>query len=276
MTNYFRNKVAIVTGGASGIGRALCEELGRRGIAMVVVADINTEDAQRVASSITSAGGQACAAHLDVSHAKDVQDLVNDIASRNGQLDFMFNNAGVAMCGEVRDMNFGHWQRIVAINLWGVICGTVAAYRVMLQQGQGHIINTASLGGLIPEPMATAYVTTKHAVVGLSTSLRAEAAELGVRVSVVCPGMVKTGALDNATYIGVRREEAIAEMTAMGMADLTKSTRAILRGVERNQAVITDTRLTRLLWWLYRINPGIMKSFLQKGVSDIRALRVES
>lgn len=276
MTNHFRDKVAIVTGGASGIGRALCEELGHRGSAMVVVADINTEDAQQVTSSITSAGGQACAAYLDVSSAEDVQDLVDDIGFRYGQLDFMFNNAGVAMCGEVRDMNLEHWQRIVAVNLWGVIYGTTAAYRLMLHQGQGHIINTASLGGLIPEPLATAYVTTKHAVVGLSTSLRAEAAGLGVKVSVVCPGMVRTQALENATYIGVGREDAISEMTAMGMADLTKSTRSILRGVERNQAIITDTRLTRLLWQLYRVNPGILSPFLKRGVSDIRALRLES
>jgi len=276
MTNHFRDKVAIVTGGASGIGRALCEELGHRGSAMVVVADINAEDAQQVTSSITSAGGQACAACLDVSREEDVQDLVDSIGARYGQLDFMFNNAGVAMCGEVRDMSLEQWQRIVAVNLWGVIYGTTAAYRLMLHQGQGHIINTASLGGLIPEPMATAYVTTKHAVVGLSTSLRAEAAGLGVKVSVVCPGMVRTQALDNATYIGVGREAAIAEMTAMGMADLTKSTRSILRGVERNQAIITDTRLTRLLWRLYRVNPSILSPFLKRGVSDIRALRLES
>jgi short-subunit dehydrogenase len=124
--------------------------------------------------------------------------------------------------------------------------------------------------------MATAYVTTKHAVVGLSTSLRAEGAELGVKVSVVCPGFVKTGALDTATYIGVKREDAISEMSGMGMADVTKCVRVILRGVERNRAIITDTGVTRVLWWLYRLNPGILGPFLKKGVSDIRALRIET
>lgn len=123
--------------------------------------------------------------------------------------------------------------------------------------------------------MATAYATTKHAVVGLSTSLRAEGAKLGVRVSVVCPGFVKTGALDAATYIGIEREGAIAEMSAMSMADANRCGRTILRGVERNKAIIPDAALTRLLWWLYRLHPGIMGPFLDKGVSEIRALRIK-
>jgi short-subunit dehydrogenase len=171
-------------------------------------------------------------------------------------------------------MHLEHWRRIVDVNLWGAIHGTTAAYKVMVDQGWGHIVNAASLGGLIPEPMATGYVATKHAIVGLSMSLRAEAADLGIRVSVVCPGFVKTNALKSATYVGIEREAAIAEMTGMGMADAAQCARVILRGVERNKAIITDSALTRILWWLYRLNPAILGPFLQKGVKDMRALRV--
>jgi len=274
--NHFENKVAVVTGGASGIGRAICEELGQREAAMVIVADINAEGAGQVASAINTAGGRARAAHLDVSRAEDVQKLVEETASEHGRIDFMFNNAGIAICGEVRDMDLDHWRHILDVNLWGVIYGTTAAYQAMTQQGFGHIVNTASLGGLIPEPMATAYATTKHAVVGLSTSLRAEAAELGIKVSVVCPGFVQTRVHDSATYVGLKREDAISEMSSsMKMMDATDCARVILRGVEGNKAIITDTALTRLFWWLYRLNPAVLGPFLQKGVSDMRALRIE-
>jgi NAD(P)-dependent dehydrogenase (short-subunit alcohol dehydrogenase family) len=273
--NHFENKVAIVTGGASGIGQAICEELGHRG-ATVIVADVNAEGTEQVVTSITATHGQAYATQLDVSHAEGVHKLIDETTAKHGRLDFMFNNAGIAMGGEVRDMNLEHWQRILDVNLWGVIYGTTAAYQIMTNQGFGHIVNTASLGGLIPEPMATAYATTKHAVVGLSISLRAEAAQLGVKVSVVCPGFVETKALDAATYVGIKREAAIAEMSSsMKRMDVTDCAQVILRGVERNKAIITDTLLTRSLWRLYRLSPAILAPFLQKGVSDMRALRIE-
>jgi NAD(P)-dependent dehydrogenase (short-subunit alcohol dehydrogenase family) len=182
--SHFEDKVVIVTGGASGIGRALCEELGQRG-AKVIVADINVEGAEQVASAITTTGGLARAAPLDVSQVEAVQKLIEETAAEQGWLDFMFNNAGICMVGEVRDMDLEQWRRIVDVNLWGVIHGTTSAYQLMLGQGFGHIINIASADGLMPFPMMTAYSTTKHAVIGLSTGLRAEAAELGVKVSVV-------------------------------------------------------------------------------------------
>jgi NAD(P)-dependent dehydrogenase (short-subunit alcohol dehydrogenase family) len=276
IVSQFEKKVAIVTGGASGIGRALCEELAQRGAAMVILADANAEGAEQVASAITTAGGRVRVAYLDVSRAEDVQRLIDDTVSEHGRLDFMFNNAGIALGGEVRDLSLEHWQRVLAVNLWGVIYGTIAAYQAMTRQGFGHIVNTASLGGLIPEPMATPYATAKHAVVGLSTSLRAEAADLGVKVSVVCPGFVQTGVLDAATYVGIRREDAIAEMSSMRMMAATHCARVILRGVERNKAIITDGALTRLLWWLHRLSPTLLDPFLRKGLDDMRALRVES
>jgi NAD(P)-dependent dehydrogenase (short-subunit alcohol dehydrogenase family) len=273
--DIFQSKVAIVTGGASGIGRALSAELARRGATAVIVADIDSEGAQQVASLISSKGGHAQAAHVNVSKGAEVADLVDETVATYGFLDYMFNNAGLSMRGEMRDMAIDHWQQVIAVNLVGVIHGTMAAYPVMVRQQRGHIINTAGLGGLVPEPMAVPYATTKHAVVGLSTSLRTEAAGLGVNVSVFCPGTVKTSALENATYVGVRRDEAIQEMTNMGVTSLPAATRALLRGVERNKAIITDGLMTRLLWLLYRVNPTFLIPFLQEGIRHMRALRVE-
>ncbi len=103
MTDAFKDKVAIVTGGASGIGQAVCEELGRRG-GRVVVADVNSEGAEQVAAAISASGGQAEATRLDVTQSDEIQKLIDETASRYGRLDYMFNNAGIATLGEVRDM----------------------------------------------------------------------------------------------------------------------------------------------------------------------------
>jgi NAD(P)-dependent dehydrogenase (short-subunit alcohol dehydrogenase family) len=132
----FRDRVAIVTGGASGIGQALCEELARKG-AMVVVADIDIPRAEQVASVLTSAGHSAWAVYVDVTKAEEVQHMVDETVARRGRLDYMFNNAGIGLVAEMRDMSLAHWRQIVDVNLWGVIYGTDAAYRVMVQQESG-------------------------------------------------------------------------------------------------------------------------------------------
>ena len=118
MTRSFDQKVAIVTGGASGIGRALCDELARRGV-LAVVADLNYEGAQAVASAIAANGGRAVAAPLDVTRATDVARLVEDTIATHGRLDYMFNNAGIGVGGEVRDLTLDHWRKCIDVNLWG-------------------------------------------------------------------------------------------------------------------------------------------------------------
>jgi NAD(P)-dependent dehydrogenase (short-subunit alcohol dehydrogenase family) len=273
--DYFRDKVAIVTGGASGIGRALCEELSRKG-ATVLVADINGERANQVASAITGVGGRAHAAHLDVSQSEAVQKLVDETVTTHGRLDFMFNNAGIGILGDARDMELEHWRRIVDVNLWGVVYGTMSAYQVMVRQGFGHIVNTASGGGLIPLPMASAYAASKFGVVGLSTSLRIEAAGLGVKVSVVCPGGIRTDIIETTTLININREKAIRKVPTMRLMDATKCARIVLRGVARNRAIITVTAFARLAWWLYRFQPALLTPIVGKMAREYRVLREET
>ena len=120
----FQNKVAVVTGGASGIGQALCEELARRG-ATVVVADIDSQRAQHVASAIAAQGGRAESAEVDVADAKQMQTLVEQTVSRHERLDYFFNNAAIAVVGELRDLAPEHWRRLVDVNLLGVVYGTM-------------------------------------------------------------------------------------------------------------------------------------------------------
>ncbi len=274
---HFKDKVAIVTGGASGIGRALCEELGQRG-AEVVVADINLGGAEGVASSILAAGGLARGVHLDVTQGEEVRKLVAQTATEEGHLDFMFNNAGICVVGEMRDMDLEHWQRLIDVNLWGVVHGTMAAYQVMLKQRFGHIVNAGSADGLVPFPMMAAYSATKHAVIGLSTGLRGEAAGLGVKVSVTCPGLIRTPMQEHSTMVTeLRDEDALRRrflQLPVGM-EASQCARAILRGVERNKAIIVVTTFAHLNWWLYRLHPALIKPFNSTWVRTIRAHRIK-
>lgn len=191
----FDGATAIVTGGASGIGRALAEELAKRGCE-VVLADLQIDLAEEVASEIQVSGGKAKAVKVDVTDFPAMEQLVRETVRRTGRLDYIFNNAGIAIGGNVYHYGIADWNQIVDVNLRGVINGIQAAYKIMMEQGFGHIINTASMAGLMASPGAVAYATTKYGVVGLSKSLRAEAAQIGVRVSVLCPGVIRTPILD--------------------------------------------------------------------------------
>jgi NAD(P)-dependent dehydrogenase (short-subunit alcohol dehydrogenase family) len=255
--NGFRDKVAIVTGGASGIGRELCLQLGGHG-ATVIVADINREGAEEAASSIAgSTAGRARGVFLDVTDAEEVRKRVSETAAEFGRLDYMFNNAGIASGGEMRDMDWDLWSRILDINLMGVIHGARAAYALMVEQGFGHIVNTASGAGLFPIAGSTPYVTTKHGVVGLSRSLRAEGADLGVKVSVVCPAMIETPIFEAAEYPNLDREKFLAGLPRFLMNDVKKAVKVILRGVARNRGIILDSGTCRFLWWTYRYLPAL-------------------
>lgn len=266
----FRDKTAIVTGGASGIGKGLCEELCGRG-ADVVIADINGEAAQNVAAGLKASGGRAQAVCLDVTVEEDVRKLVEETAARSGKLDYVFNNAGIGIGGEVQDMTLDHWKRIVDVNLWGVVYGTLAAYTVMVEQGSGHIVNTASSAALVPGPLLTAYSMTKHAVLGLSTSLRAEGAGLGVKVSAVCPGFIDTPIFDSNTYVNTSKEIAFSIVPSWLKPMSTQDcARAVLRGVSRNRGIIPVQAPAYILWWLNRLNPRLLDAQSQKTMERYR------
>ncbi len=267
--NQFEDKVAIVTGGALGIGRSLCQELARKNARMVIVADIDGEGAQQVASDIIASGGRALGAHLDVARGSEVQALVNKTVAEQGRLDYMFNNAGIGVGGEFRHLTLEHWQHVLDVNIWGVIYGSQAAYQVMVSQGYGHIINISSLAGLLPLPLGTPYATSKHAVVGFSTALRIEAARLGIRVSVVCPAFIGTGIYDRTPLVGLKREGVVSELASMRIMSPEQCARIILRDTERNIAIIVVPTRARLFWWLQRANPAIVSFVLAKRLNKL-------
>jgi NAD(P)-dependent dehydrogenase (short-subunit alcohol dehydrogenase family) len=258
--------ITIVTGGASGIGRALCEALARRGDT-VVVADIDLPGAEKVANAI---GGSAV--RVDVRQAAEVHALVDDTVRRHGRLDLIFNNAGIGAGGEVRDLSLEHWRTTIEVNLMGVVHGVAAAYPVMVRQGVGHIVNIASLSGLIASPGLAPYATTKGAVVSLTAALRAEGEALGVRASVACPGFVDTAIFENAIGVKLDKQDLLDRLR-LPILPAADAATAILDGVARNRGVIVFPGSARLLWRLARFTPWLMAPLSRYMVQRLRGVR---
>jgi NAD(P)-dependent dehydrogenase (short-subunit alcohol dehydrogenase family) len=262
LVSIFKNKIAVVTGGGSGIGRALARNLASQG-ADVVLADVQHDAAMTVAEGICESGGKASAHSLDVTDCGAVESFVGRIADEEGRLDYMFNNAGIAVLGEFRYLPSADWKRILDVNVSGVFAGTAAAYAVMIRQGNGHIVNTASVAGLVPALGLVAYCASKHAVVGLSTSLRAEAAVHGVNVSVVCPGFIKTPMLESKTVGTPTDEKTTARILKLAITPEECAAKA-LQGVANNKAVIPVTAHARAMWAIQRCFPSLMYAYSRR------------
>lgn len=266
----FINKTAFLTGGGSGIGRALSILLAARG-AKVCVADINLDAAQKVAEAC---GNNAMAVSVDVRNAAELKNCIETFANQHGQLDYIFNIAGIGIGGETDEIPMSAWQHIIDINVYGVLNGVLAAYPIMLEQGFGHIINCASLAGLGPAPLLSPYALTKHAVVGLSTSLRIEAAARGVKVSVLCPAAIETPLLDkeNPSEFNIRWTPNLRRfLTALAGPPypVEKCAKDALCAIEKNKGIIVLPRRARLAWRLGRLSPALVE------MASLRAVDVE-
>lgn len=273
MTAPLDGQTALVTGAASGIGCALSHELATRG-ATVVVTDLDEQRCDRVAQDIRRAGGRAEAQPLDVTDAEAFQQVADAVVDDHGRIDFLFNNAGIGLAGQVRDMTVADWRSVVEVNLWGVIHGVSAAYPAMVEQGTGHIVNIASGAGILPRPGMAAYAATKHAVVGLSTSLRVEAEPLGVRVSVVCPGYIGTDIQKHTRYINIDPRQLLAAIpSAVKPMPPLACAKRILKGVRKNRAIIPVHSLAYLEWWIYRLSPHLALRLTRMRVRQFEASR---
>ena len=260
----FAGKNVVVTGAASGIGRALAGELVRRG-AVVVLADRDGPDAEQVAAQLRAGGGRASARQVDVAVQAQVAHLVEETMREHGRIDYLFNNAGIGAGGEVYQYSVEMWDRLIAVNVNGVAYGVHAAYPLMIRQGFGHIVNTASSAGLVCSPGLVSYSATKHAVVGLSKGLLLEARAHNVRVSVLCPGVIRTAILTGGRH-GVfaahapeaqQRKAFSALFEKLRPMDVDAFARRTLDHVARNHFVIIVPGVFRLGWWLERWCPWL-------------------
>lgn len=195
----FRGKCAVVTGAASGIGRAMADAFAGEGM-RVVLADIEPAALEQAAAGLRASGATVLAVPTDVSQAEQVQALADRATAAFGRVDVVCNNAGVALSGVTWEYTLADWQWLLGVNLWGVVHGVRTFVPLMLKQGgEGHIVNTGSIAGLTSNPFMSIYNVSKHAVVTLSETLQKELTLLGtqVRVSVLCPGFVNTRILES-------------------------------------------------------------------------------
>ena len=205
----FRDRVAVVTGAASGIGLALAERFAAEGM-KVVMADIETGALATASEALRRNGAAVLATHVDVSRPADVERLADETYDAFGAAHVVCNNAGVAVIGAVHEHTLADWQWVINVNLWGVIHGVRTFLPRMLAGGdEGHFVNTASMAGLTTAPFMSVYDVTKHGVVALSEAMYKELTVTGapIGVSVVCPGLIDTNIMRSSR----NRPESLAE-----------------------------------------------------------------
>lgn len=216
MTGRVNAKVALVTGGSSGIGRATALAFAREG-AKVVVADVAMDSGEETVRLIKATGGEALFVKTDVSKGAEVEALIQQIVKTYGRLDCAFNNAGIeGQFVSTAEGSEENWDRVLAINLKGVWLCLKHEIAQMLKQGGGAIVNTASVGGLVGAAGGYAYVTSKHGVNGLTKTAALEYAKQGIRVNSVCPGVIRTPMVERILSGNPQMAEMVAATEPVG------------------------------------------------------------
>ena len=260
-------KVAFVTGGASGIGEALATKLAEGG-AEVWIADRQIDKARELAQRLSGRGSKAHAIELDVRDYPSFERAVAEVVSQSGRIDYLFNNAGIGVSGEVDSYTLDDWNDVFDVNLRGVVHGIQAVYPIMIRQHSGHIVNTASMAGLTTTVGQTSYTASKHAVVAISRSMRVEAEHHGVRVSALCPGVIRTPILTGGEYgrinqPGVSDEDFQKAWDQLRPMAPGKFAERALRAVMRNDAIIVVPAWWKAFWYLERLSPALSLRLLR-------------
>lgn len=257
----YQGSVSIITGGASGIGRAIGTELAKRGAQEIVICDVQTALAEEAAEELRRAGSRATVVTLDVRDKTAVERMVAGVQKTSRRIDYVFNNAGTGVMGETHHLEERDWDLTIDVNLHGVVNVIRSVYPRLIAQGFGHLVNTASVAGLIGSPFLSVYVATKHAVVGLSKSMRIEAAPHGVRVTALCPGAIRTpiltGGAQGRSIYEMSEARKLSWWERFRPGDVDVFAKETMDLVAKNVGMIILPRHNRVGVTLFRMLPAL-------------------
>ena len=263
-----RGKVAVITGAASGIGRATAVALAREG-AKVAAADVDRKGLAETARLIEEIGGTVSTYLLDVSSREAVYDFAQEIEVQFGGVDIVINNAGVAQVASITDLTYEDFEWVMNIDFWGMVYGTKAFLPQLTKKGSGHIVNVSSIFGLFAVPTQAAYNSAKFAIRGFTEALRHEMKGSGIKVACVHPGGIKTNILRNARFLQsvqtTEREQAVSGFDRLARTTPDQAAQTIINGIKKDKPRILIGMDARILDWIQRLMPASYGKLLFRG-----------
>ncbi|WP_210769938.1 SDR family oxidoreductase [Qaidamihabitans albus] len=262
----FPGRLVVVTGAGGGIGRATALAFAAEGAGLVLT-DIASDAVRETAELVRANGSTAAEYTVDSADGERVHEFAERVRAEHGVPDIVVNNAGIGVAGPFLETGVADWERVIDVNLWGVIHGCRAFAPQLVERGEGgHIVNLASMAAYLPTKALPAYSTTKAAVLMLSECLRAELASRQIGVSAICPGVVRTGITSSTRFVGTdaeeqaRRQRASTRLYARRGFGPEKVARDILRAVERDTALAPSTPEAKVTLALSRLTPGLLRA----------------
>ncbi|HEX7777166.1 MAG TPA: SDR family NAD(P)-dependent oxidoreductase [Parvibaculum sp.] len=266
-----RGKVAVVTGAASGIGRATAIALAREG-ARLAISDVDRAGLAETAARISAAGGEAQTYLLDVSSREAVYAFAQDIEAQFGGADIVVNNAGIALVADVADMPYEDFELVMNIDFWGMVYGSKAFLPQLQRKGGGHIVNVSSVFGLFSVPSQAAYNSAKFAIRGFTEALRHEMRGSAIKVSCVHPGGIKTNIMRNARFLQnvqtTVREEAASGFDRLARTTPDQAAATIVNGIKKNKPRILIGIDAKILDIIQRLLPAAYGRLLFRGPTN--------
>jgi len=248
-------KHAIVTGAASGLGRAIAVELARQGWHLAL-ADVNEQGSQETLNQVNAAGGQGQVERLDVTSPDAWRALRDKLEVEWPNLDLLVNNAGVGVGGEVGKLPLDDWHWIINVNLYGAIYGCHTMIDWMKTNPRGaHIVNIASMAAIVSSPAMAPYNVTKAGMLSLSETLYGELKPYNIGVTGVCPAFFPTNIIRSGRFQSEEQRNAAAQLMSASRATAEHVARRIVRAIERNQLYVMVPRVAVVFWWLKRLMP---------------------